>query len=83
MSKTVTLTFPNPSEIRKTVVALTALVGQIVALGVLHGAYLADATYALSALTAIGVFFVPNAPAVPAVPAVVVAPVVEAVAPQL
>jgi hypothetical protein len=80
MSKTVTLTFPNPSEIRKTVVALTALVGQIVALGVLHGAYLADATYALSALTAIGVFFVPNAPAIPAV---VVAPVVEAVAPQL
>jgi len=80
MSKTVTLTFPNPSEIRKTVVALTALVGQIVALGVLHGAYLADATYALSALTAIGVFFVPTPPAIPAV---VVAPVVEAVAPQL
>jgi pheromone shutdown protein TraB len=49
------------SEARKFVVGVIGLVGQIVALNVLHGSAEHAANVVLAALTAVAVYLVPNA----------------------
>jgi hypothetical protein len=51
------------ASVRKAAVAVGGVVGQAVALGVLHGDALHWAQIVLAALTAVGVYQVPNSPA--------------------
>lgn len=67
---------PSVAEIRKGAVAVAGLVGQAIALGVLHGVVLHDAQLILAAATAVGVIVVPNATVSPS-------PAVNAPAPTL
>lgn len=68
----------NLANLRKALVAVAGLVGQVAALGLLHGSAQHIVQVVLGALAAVGVYAVPNtskpAPATPAAPAAPVAP---------
>ena len=53
----------NLGQARKALVAVLGVLGQVIALGILHGTALHDVQVVVAALTAVSVYLVPNAAA--------------------
>lgn len=56
---------PSVAEVRKAAAALAGVIGQVVALGLLHGTALHYAQVAIAVATFVSVFVIPNAKAEP------------------